>query len=87
LIVAILALSLANCPRGALHCSDSGGEFPTENLLTFAPNSSDADSDVLADYVIALLRHDQPVDEVRKLCDDQLEDFLKDGENLRTITV
>ncbi|KAI9769759.1 MAG: hypothetical protein M1840_003752 [Geoglossum simile] len=39
---------------------------------------SDADSDVLADYVLALLRHDQPVEEVRKLCIDQLEDFLKD---------
>ncbi|KAH0565436.1 hypothetical protein GP486_001170 [Trichoglossum hirsutum] len=39
---------------------------------------SDADSDVLADYVLALLRHDQPVEEVRKLCIDQLDDFLKD---------
>ena len=39
---------------------------------------SDADSDVLADYVLALLRHDLPVEEVRKLCIDQLEDFLKD---------
>ncbi|KAI9667052.1 MAG: hypothetical protein M1829_005593 [Trizodia sp. TS-e1964] len=40
--------------------------------------SSDADSDVLADYVLALLRHDQPSEDVRKLCIEQLEDFLKD---------
>ncbi|KAI9789414.1 MAG: hypothetical protein M1816_006074 [Peltula sp. TS41687] len=39
---------------------------------------SDADSDVLADYVLALLRHDSPEAEVRTLCIEQLEDFLKD---------
>jgi RNA-binding protein 26 len=41
-------------------------------------NSSDADSDVLADYVLALLRHDQGADEVKQLCVDQLDDFLKE---------
>ncbi|KAI9887216.1 MAG: hypothetical protein M1823_000964 [Watsoniomyces obsoletus] len=39
---------------------------------------SDADSDVLADYVLALLRHESPEDQVRQLCIEQLEDFLKD---------
>ncbi|RPB16399.1 hypothetical protein P167DRAFT_602586 [Morchella conica CCBAS932] len=39
---------------------------------------SDADSDVLADYVLALLRHDQVDDEVKKLCIEQLDDFLRE---------
>ncbi|KAI9842834.1 MAG: hypothetical protein M1837_006855 [Sclerophora amabilis] len=39
---------------------------------------SDADSEVLADYVLALLRQDSPQEEVRKLCVEQLEDFLKE---------
>ncbi|CCX30959.1 Similar to Uncharacterized RNA-binding protein C902.04; acc. no. Q9USP9 [Pyronema omphalodes CBS 100304] len=40
---------------------------------------SDADSDVLADYVLALLRHDhQSRDEVKALCIEQLEDFLRE---------
>ncbi|CUS13526.1 unnamed protein product [Tuber aestivum] len=39
---------------------------------------SDADSDVLADYVLALLRHDQTQEEVQKLCIEQLDDFLHD---------
>jgi len=40
--------------------------------------SSDADSDVLADYVLALLRHDHTENEVKQLCIEQLDDFLKD---------
>ncbi|KAI5781448.1 hypothetical protein EDC01DRAFT_238266 [Geopyxis carbonaria] len=39
---------------------------------------SDADSDVLADYVLALLRHDQSAEEVKTLCVDQLDDFLRE---------
>ena len=39
---------------------------------------SDADSDVLADYVLALLRHEQGADEVRRLCVEQLDDFLRE---------
>lgn len=40
--------------------------------------SSDADSDVLADYVLALLRHDQGEEEVKNLCVEQLDDFLRE---------
>jgi hypothetical protein len=39
---------------------------------------SDADPDVLADYVLALLRHDGDVSDVRKLCEDEIPDFLKE---------
>ncbi|KAK0722270.1 hypothetical protein B0T26DRAFT_739541 [Lasiosphaeria miniovina] len=41
-------------------------------------NTSDADADVLADYVLALLRHDGNSDKVRKLCEDEIPDFLKE---------
>lgn len=33
---------------------------------------------MLADYVLALLRHEHEDEEVKQLCDDQLDDFLKD---------
>jgi hypothetical protein len=42
--------------------------------------SSDADSDVLADYVLALIRSDAPDDEIRKASIENLEDFLKESE-------
>lgn len=44
-------------------------------------NSSDADADVLADYVLALLRHQQNVEEVKQMCKDQLLDFLHDRQS------
>ncbi|CAM1511247.1 Fc.00g087600.m01.CDS01 [Cosmosporella sp. VM-42] len=39
-------------------------------------NTSDADSDVLAEYVISLLQHDGDRDAVRKLCEEEIPDFL-----------
>lgn len=41
--------------------------------------SSDADSDVLADYVIALLKHDGDQPAIRKLCEQEIPDFLTEG--------
>lgn len=43
-------------------------------------HSSDADSDVLADYVLALIRSDAPDQEIRKASIENLEDFLKESE-------
>ncbi len=42
-------------------------------------NRSDADADVLADYVLALLRHDGDIQTVRRLCEEEIPDFLKEG--------
>ncbi|KAE8355293.1 hypothetical protein BDV28DRAFT_129284 [Aspergillus coremiiformis] len=39
---------------------------------------SDADSDVLADYVLALIRADAPDEEIRKASVEGLEDFLRE---------
>ncbi|KAI0132853.1 hypothetical protein BJ170DRAFT_263748 [Xylariales sp. AK1849] len=41
-------------------------------------NTSDADADVLADYVLALLRHDGDVDTIRKVFDEEIPDFLRE---------
>ena len=41
-------------------------------------SSSDADSDVLADYVLALIRADTPEPELRANAIENLEDFLKE---------
>ncbi|PGH06516.1 hypothetical protein GX51_02340 [Blastomyces parvus] len=40
---------------------------------------SDADSDVLADYVLALIRSDAPDEDIRKASVENLEDFLKEN--------
>lgn len=48
-------------------------------MLTSAEHRSDADSDVLADYVIALLKHDGDPASVRKLCEEEIPDFLTEG--------
>jgi hypothetical protein len=34
---------------------------------------------VLADYVLALLRHDGDTDTVRRLFEEEIPDFLKEG--------
>lgn len=39
---------------------------------------SDAEAPILAEYCIALLNHDQPVEEVKRVCVEQLGDFLKE---------
>jgi RNA-binding protein 26 len=41
--------------------------------------SSEADPDVLSDYILALLRHNQPPSEVRTTCITQLADFMASG--------
>ncbi|TAQ90240.1 hypothetical protein B7494_g1407 [Chlorociboria aeruginascens] len=41
-------------------------------------NTSDADADVLAEYVLALLRHDGDTEDIRSMCMRDLPDFLKE---------
>ncbi|KAG8667258.1 hypothetical protein FPOAC2_12416 [Fusarium poae] len=41
-------------------------------------DTSDADADVLAEYVIALLKHDGDANAVRKLCEQEIPDFLSE---------
>jgi hypothetical protein len=51
-------------------------------LILIVCLSSDADSDVLADYVLALIRADTPEPELRLNAIENLEDFLKDSRPL-----
>lgn len=62
------------------HTTDGGADASEKSLLTSVShlNSSDADSDVLADYVLALIRSDAPDDEIRKVSIENLEDFLRE---------
>ncbi|KAI1410275.1 hypothetical protein F5Y13DRAFT_75751 [Hypoxylon sp. FL1857] len=41
-------------------------------------NTSDADADVLADYVLALLRHDGDTESIRKIFEEEIPDFLRE---------
>lgn len=41
--------------------------------------SSDADSEVLAEYIIALLKHDGDKKSIRELCEREIPDFLNEG--------
>lgn len=45
---------------------------------TYKP-SSDADAEVLADYVIALVVADDPEATIKRNCIDSLSDFLQDS--------
>ena len=42
--------------------------------------SCDADPAALAKYVVALVKKDKPMEELKEICIDQLEVFLSDGE-------
>jgi hypothetical protein len=48
-------------------------------LLTLGASSSDADSDVLADYVLALIRADTSEPELKANAVENLDDFLKES--------
>ncbi|KTW25987.1 hypothetical protein T552_03261 [Pneumocystis carinii B80] len=47
-------------------------------LLTHLEPISNADLDILSDYILALLRHDQSIEDVKKLCLSQLDEFLRE---------
>ena len=54
--------------------SVSTGLLPLQTPLTC--HSSDADPDVLGDYVLALLKTDAPDDSVRRNASEHLQEFL-----------
>lgn len=53
--------------------------------LTATLFRSDADSDVLADYVLALIRAETPEPELRLSAIENLEDFLKDSKLIHNL--
>ncbi|KAI1775468.1 hypothetical protein F4818DRAFT_50478 [Hypoxylon cercidicola] len=47
-------------------------------IINRLANTSDADADVLADYVLALLRHDGDMETIRKIFEEEIPDFLRE---------
>ncbi|KAJ3221726.1 hypothetical protein HDU81_010381 [Chytriomyces hyalinus] len=60
-----------------MHLSDNEASTLQTYLGTLLEKICDADPTVLAEYVIALLKHDKSDTELRALCIDQLDEFLK----------
>lgn len=40
---------------------------------------TDADADVLGDYIIALLKHDKPLPDLQRELAHEINDFLREG--------
>ncbi|KAI9655547.1 MAG: hypothetical protein M1821_005340 [Bathelium mastoideum] len=57
---------------------DGDGELLKKWAMKKLEDISDADSDVLADYVLALFKSQEDDSRVRENCLEQLDDFLKD---------
>ncbi|KAG0372884.1 hypothetical protein BGX24_012449 [Mortierella sp. AD032] len=60
-----------------MHLDDSSHSDLKEFLTQELAQISDADPAMLADYIIALLKHDKENEELKELCVSQLEDFLQ----------
>jgi len=59
-------------------------------IMNNVQNASEADPDVLSDYILALLRHDQPIADIMETCVTQLADFLTGGafpQSTRILTI
>lgn len=58
------------------------GNLPPADVLhtcLIRVSRTEADPELLASYVIALLKHDKPRDELRRKVTEELEAFLKGG--------
>ncbi|OQN96470.1 hypothetical protein B0A48_17526 [Cryoendolithus antarcticus] len=62
-----------------MHLDDNESESLKTWVIKRLSDISDADSDVLADYVLALVKSDDPDAVVRDTCITNLQDFLQDS--------
>lgn len=60
-----------------MHLDDTESDQLKGWIVKRLEDISDADSDVLADYVLALVKSDETDDQVRQNCQENLDDFLK----------
>lgn len=72
------------CQEAGRHVSVPDARIPhipghLPRMLTLCHYSSDADSDVLGDYVLALIRAETPEPELRLSAISNLEDFLQES--------
>ena len=61
-----------------MHLDDSESDLLKSWIVKRLEDNSDADSDVLADYVLALIKSDESDAQVRQNCIENLGDFLKE---------
>ena len=61
-----------------MHLDDAESDQLKGWIVKRLADISDADSDVLADYVLALVKSDETDDQVKQNCRDNLDDFLKE---------
>ncbi|KAK8198693.1 hypothetical protein M8818_006560 [Zalaria obscura] len=59
-----------------MHLDDAESASLKTWIIKRLEDISDADSDVLADYVLALVKSDEPDEQVKQNCLDNLDDFL-----------
>lgn len=59
-----------------MHFTEAETEELKKWVIKKLEDISDADSDVLADYVLALVKSDESENQVRANCLENLEDFL-----------
>ncbi|TKA24829.1 hypothetical protein B0A50_06558 [Salinomyces thailandicus] len=62
-----------------MHFAEADSQPFKKWIVTKLENISDADSDVLADYVLALVKTDDPEPLAKANCVEQLQDFLGDS--------
>ena len=60
-----------------MHLDDDESTKLKNWIIKKLEDNSDADADVLADYVLALVRSDEPDAQVQQTCVENLEDFLQ----------
>ena len=61
-----------------MQLDEAQGELLKKWIIKRLEDISDADSDVLADYVLMLIKSEDPDDQVRTNCVQGLQDFLSE---------
>ena len=68
--------------------ADNINEIITKDeIINLVKGITDADPDVLADYIIALLKHDSSIEQLKDMCINQLIDFLGQGITFYTLII
>ncbi|KAF1827429.1 uncharacterized protein K489DRAFT_16498 [Dissoconium aciculare CBS 342.82] len=62
-----------------MHMDDAESDLLKTWVIKKLENISDADSDVLADYVLALIKTDEPLHVAKSACVENLRDFLAES--------
>ena len=70
------AASKLHCSKMAALVQDTDSELVKAYIIRNLGDKTDADEDVLSDYIVALLKNPGPLEELRANCVEQLSDFI-----------